>query len=99
MLCSMQLSPLKCTKSVLDLSQTSEKMEEHEFKIRSYGFQELAQLYLPNIQPRSASVRLRTWIDRNQGLSSRLEQLGFLKGCRILTPEMVKEIVEVVGEP
>lgn len=95
----MHLDPLKWAKSVLDLSQLNDNMQDQEFKVRSYGFQELAQLYLPGIQPRSASVRLRAWIDRNQGLSSRLEQLGFLKGCRILTPEMVKEIVGVVGEP
>lgn len=74
-------------------------MIEAPFKIRSYGFQELAQLYLPDIQPRSASVRLRAWIDRNPNLSERLMQLGFIRGSRILTPEMVKEIVRVVGEP
>lgn len=72
---------------------------EDNFKIRSYGFQELAQLYLPDIQPRSASIRLRTWIDRNPALSIKLQELGFIRGCRILTPEMVREIVKIVGEP
>jgi len=95
----VHLEPLKCPKRALDLSHMNDNMQDQEFKIRSYGFQELAQLYLPGIQPRSASVRLRAWITRNHGLSARLEQLGFLKGCRILTPEMVKEIVGVVGEP
>jgi len=95
----MHIDPLKYRKRALDLSQMNQSMQDQEFKIRSYGFQELAQLYLPEIQPRSASVRLRAWITRNQGLSSKLEQLGFLRGCRILTPEMVKEIVGVVGEP
>ncbi len=74
-------------------------MRLEEFKIRSYGFQELAQLYLPNIQPRSASARLKAWINRNKSLSERLDQVGFIKGCRVLTPEMVKEIVGVIGEP
>jgi hypothetical protein len=74
-------------------------MQVETFKIRSYGFQELAQLYLPNIQPRSASARLKAWIKRNKNLSDKLDQVGFVKGCRVLTPEMVKEIVEVIGEP
>ena len=74
-------------------------MQLEAFKIRSYGFQELAQLYLPNIQPRSASARLKAWIRRNKNLSERLDQVGFIKGCRVLTPEMVKAIVEVIGEP
>ena len=34
-------------------------MEEKSFKIRSYGFGELAQLYLPDIHPKSASNQLR----------------------------------------
>lgn len=72
---------------------------EETFKIRSYGFQELATLYLPNIQPRSASIRLRIWIERNPGLFAKLETLGFTKGSRILTPEMVKEIIQIIGEP
>lgn len=72
---------------------------EDRFKIRSYGFQELATLYLPNIQPKSASIRLKTWIERNPLLSNRLNELGFIKGCRILTPEMVREIIRVIGEP
>lgn len=72
---------------------------EDTFKIRSYGFQELATLYLPHIQPKSASIRLRTWIERNPLLSDRLKQLGFIKGCLILTPEMVQEIIRVIGEP
>ncbi|QNR23164.1 DUF4248 domain-containing protein [Croceimicrobium hydrocarbonivorans] len=72
---------------------------EDTFKIRSYGFQELATLYLPNIQPRSASLRLRAWLERNTALYSKLLELGFFKGCKILTPEMVREIVSVIGEP
>lgn len=74
-------------------------MKLEEFKIRSYGFQELAQLYLPNIQPRSASARLKAWIRRNKSLSERLDQVGFVKGSRVLTPEMVKAIIRVIGEP
>ncbi len=72
---------------------------EDTFKIRSYGFQELATLYLPNIQPKSASIRLRAWIERNTGLKEKLKTLGFQKGIKILTPEMVREITLIIGEP
>jgi hypothetical protein len=82
------------------LKKTNEYfMQLEAFKIRSYGFQELAQLYLPYIQPRSASARLKAWIKRNKNLHEKLYQVGFVKGCRVLTPEMVKVIVGVVGEP
>lgn len=72
---------------------------EDTFKIRSYGFQELATMYLPHIQPRSASIRLKVWITRNQHLVDALTNIGWIKGCRVLTPEMVREIVRVLGEP
>ena len=72
---------------------------EENFRIKSYGFQELATQYLPNIQPKSASIRIRTWIARNPLLSDRLNQLGFIKGTRILTPEMVREIIRIICEP
>jgi len=28
-----------------------------------------------------------------------LQSIGYAKGVKLLTPEMVKEIVEVIGEP
>jgi hypothetical protein len=34
-------------------------MEEPKFRIKTYGFGELAQLYLPDATPMSASNRLR----------------------------------------
>lgn len=74
-------------------------MQVETFKIRSYGFQEIAQLYLPNIQPRSASTRLKAWIEKNKSLSEQLNKVGFVKGCRVLTPEMVKVIIRFIGEP
>jgi hypothetical protein len=72
---------------------------EDTFKIRSYGFQELATLYLPHIQPRSASNRLRAWINRNEKLKRDLLLLGYVKSGKILTPAMVKVIVDAIGCP
>ena len=37
-------------------------MDEGKFRIKTYGLGELAQLYLPDATPMSASNRLRIWI-------------------------------------
>jgi hypothetical protein len=74
-------------------------MEEPKFKIKTYGFGELAQLYLPDATPMSASNRLRIWITRNKTLMDKLEELGYRKRAKLLTPEMVKEIVLSIGIP
>lgn len=72
---------------------------EDTFKIKSYGFGELAQLYLPNILRDSASKRLRAWINGNPRLVKALSDLGYTHKIRLLTPEMVKEITKHLGEP
>jgi hypothetical protein len=74
-------------------------MDDEKFKIRVYGFGELAQLYLPDATPMSASNRLRFWITRNSSLMDKLQSIGYAKGVKLLTPEMVREIVGVIGEP
>jgi hypothetical protein len=74
-------------------------MDYEKFKIRAYGFGELAQLYLPDATPMSASNRLRIWITRNSALMEKLQSIGYAKGLKLLTPEMVREIVGVIGEP
>ena len=74
-------------------------MEEYKFRIKAYGFGELAQMYLPDATPMSASNRLQIWITRNKTLMEKLQSIGYLKGAKLLTPEMVKEIVLVIGEP
>lgn len=74
-------------------------MNDGEFRIRTYGFGELAQLYLPNISSKSASARLRAWIERHEALRTQLCVTGFKKGLRTLTPEQVKLVVKFIGEP
>lgn len=72
---------------------------EEKFKIRSYGYGELAQLYFPNNTPKSASVQLRTWIQLNEKLKSELSATGFTPGKKVLTPKQVELIVFYLGEP
>jgi len=69
------------------------------FTLRSYGFGELAILYNPQQQPKSAARQLKRWINCYPGLTERLSLLGYTSGQRILTPKQVACIVECLGEP
>lgn len=73
-------------------------MDGH-FKIKSYGYGELAMLYFPNSTKKSASVQLRRWITYNTNLVRNLEVTGFKKGQRVLTPMQVSMIILSLGEP
>jgi hypothetical protein len=72
---------------------------EEKFKIRSYGFGEIAQLYFPNISKKSASAQLRRWIKMSDTVLVLLKNHGYKPGLRLLTPAHVKVIVEEFGEP
>ena len=68
--------------------------KQTDFRIRSYGRTELAQLYNPCLTPKAAYR-----IDHYPGLAVRLAELGKLPGSRSYTPAQVREIVEALGEP
>ncbi len=72
---------------------------EDKFKIKSYGFGELAQLYFPNISKKSASAQLRRWIKLSKTALPKLQNLGYKPGRRLLMPAHVKVIVYEFGEP
>jgi hypothetical protein len=72
---------------------------ENSFKIRSYGYSELAQLYFPNVAKKSASVQLRRWIIKNKKLSSTLFEAGFIPGQKLFSPLQVKSMIDFLGEP
>ena len=59
----------------------------NEFEIRSYGWQELAVLYGPDLMPESAGKRLSKWVGADPVLETEL------------TPRQVKTIVQFLGEP
>jgi hypothetical protein len=75
------------------------KEEEERFKIRSYGWAELAMCYNPSVLPASASRLLRRWVNRNVPLSSSLAEAGFRDRQRVLTPKQVALIIDYLGEP
>ena len=70
-----------------------------QFKIRSYGYGELALLYFPNSTKRSASTQLGRWVRQNEKLKIQLLELGYKPKKKILTPSQVKLIVKLFGEP
>ena len=72
---------------------------EEKFKIKSYGYGELAQLYFPNISKKSASAQLRRWIKLNETVLPTLKNHGYKPGLRLLTPAHVKVIIDEFGEP
>ena len=47
------------------------------FKIRTYGWQELAILYAPDLTPESAGKRLSSWIRFNPKLTHELQESGW----------------------
>ena len=61
---------------------------------RTFKRTELAQLYFPDLQPRSAWQKLRHWICINPQLS-RLDTMG----RRTFSPAEVALIFTVLGEP
>jgi hypothetical protein len=72
---------------------------EKEFVILSYGYCELAMLYFPNSTKKSASAQLGRWIRENEKLKIQWKELGFRPKKKILTPNQVKLIIDVFGEP
>ncbi|MCD7978437.1 MAG: DUF4248 domain-containing protein [Tannerellaceae bacterium] len=49
------------------------------FTIKSYGWQELAILYSPEIDPRSATRKLSRWVSVRKDLKEDLLQSGWKK--------------------
>lgn len=74
-------------------------MEEDKFKIRSYGWTELALCYNPDLLPNSASRLLHRWVVKNEKLGKALLRAGFCQRQRKLTPRQVGVIVGFLGEP
>jgi hypothetical protein len=81
------------------LKSKKNTMNEETFKVRAYGFGELAQLYFPNITKKSASAQLRSWIMNHTPTIEKLQTMGYKPGNRLFTPAQVRVIVGEFGEP
>ena len=76
------------------------KIENMEtFKIRPYSKKELALMYFPDSQPRTAVNHLMSWIRRCTQLWQQLQATGYNVTSKGFTPRQVKAIVEELGEP
>jgi len=64
-----------------------------QFEIRTYGFNELAQLYFPHVTKESATKMFKNWINASATLITTLQNLGWKKNAKKLTPKQVKELV------
>lgn len=73
--------------------------KEEEFRIRSYGWTELAICYNPVLQPDSAARLLRRWVKMNEKLGEELKAAGFQDNQRRLTPLQVGLLVRYLEEP
>lgn len=72
---------------------------EDKFKIKSYGYGELAQMYFPNISKHSATIQFRRWICLNEKLQEELSASGHKRWQKLLTPKQVEIIIHFIGEP
>ena len=73
--------------------------KEEPFKVRAYGYGELAMEYFHNSTKKSASTQLGRWIKQNNKLNRELISSGFKKGQKILTPMQVLIIINYLGYP
>ena len=69
------------------------------FRIRPYTKKELALMYFPDSQPRTAVNHLMAWIRRCSQLWTELQAMGYQPSCKAFTPREVRAIVEQLGEP
>ena len=72
---------------------------KQEEKAILYSFKQLSMRYSPDLQPDSASKHLMRWVMYHPDLKQKLENAGWHKGARRLTPLMVELIYDSLGEP
>lgn len=67
--------------------------------LRSYTKQELALLYFPDSDPRTATRHLMRWINRNPTLQQELKATGYYPNSKYFTTRQVCTILDYLGEP
>ena len=70
-----------------------------EFPLRTMSFKELAMMYFPHVTTKSASNRLRSWIQHSPELQSALEAAGRFPQQRLMSPRQVELVLEAFGVP
>lgn len=72
---------------------------EKQFEMRTYGFNELAQLYFPHVTKSSASRMFGNWIHTCPQIVEKLQQTNWKKRAKYFTPKQVKILIEWFDEP
>ena len=72
---------------------------EEQFEVRTYGFNELAQLYFPHITKRSASRMFGRWLRTNEKLMEGLIGNSWHRGLKHFTPKQVRTIIDHLDPP
>ncbi len=75
------------------------EQNQTQFKIRTYGFCELAQLYFPNVTKESASKMFRIWITSSSILMKKMQKIEWKKNSKNLTPRQVKILIDHFDPP
>ena len=66
---------------------------------RFYSKKELAVLYFPDSEPRTATAHLMRWIANCKPLEAALRQAHCDPKAKYFSPRQVKLVVEYLGEP
>lgn len=66
---------------------------------RAMSKSELAAMYFPASQPKTALNHLMAWIKRCRPLMDRLQALGYRTQDKWLTPRQVEAVMYYLGEP
>ena len=69
------------------------------FSVRQYGRTELALEYSPNLTPKGAWQKLKSWMMINPRLWETFFGKSDGAGLRSFTPKQVQMIVDELGEP
>ncbi len=72
---------------------------DNNFKIRAYTKKELALMYFPESNPRTAVNHMMAWIRRCSTLWDDLQSMEYQTKSKAFTPRQVGSIVEHLGEP
>lgn len=87
------------TTNSYDASRRMAEAAGSRVAIRAYGKSELAMLYFPGSQPRTALNHLMAWIKRCRPLMAELDGMGYRTSDKWFTPRHVSAIVSHLGEP
>ena len=80
-------------------SKTLKIESMNEFVIKNYTKAELAMMFFPDSQPRTAVRHLMSWIKRNRAISKYFEEHEHNPFSKFFTSREVRVIIDNLGEP